>query len=154
MNLKKWALVAEVFGGLGIVISIVYLAVEVSRNTANTEVSNHLVIVGQLQNLRMVTIESSEFSDIRLRGDADLANLDDIERLRYSDWAFNSLDLWESAFVMYDRGAIAEQAWAVYDSGWCSFFRDNSGIQQIFFELQDTSFFTEFAAHANSCLKR
>ena len=103
MNLEKWALVAEVLGGIGIIVSIIYLAVEVSQNSANTEVRNHLAIVDQIQELRTAVIESEEFADIRLRGDAGLANLDENERLRYRNWAFNSLDLWESTLIMYRR---------------------------------------------------
>lgn len=152
MNLKKWALVAEVLGGIGIIVSIIYLAVEVSQNSANTEVRNHLAIVDQIQELRTAVIESEEFADIRLRGDAGLANLDENERLRYRNWAFNSLDLWESTLIMYMRGGTSEQVWTVYNSGWCSSLRKSLGLQEVFLDLQDTSFAEEFAVHVNNCL--
>lgn len=155
MNLKKnWALVAEVLGGLGIIVSIVYLGIEVSRNSANTEVTNHLAIVDQVRELRTSVVESEKFADIRLRADAGLENLDDIERFRYRNWAFNSLDLWEATFIMYRRGGTSGEVWSVYDSGWCTSLRESTGLREVFLDLQDTSFDKEFAAHVKSCLDR
>ncbi len=154
MNLKKWALIAEVLGGLGIIVSLIYLAVEVSRNSANTEVSNHLAIVDQILELRTAVIDSEDFADIRLRGDADLTNLDDNERLRYENWAFNSLDLWESTSIMYQRGGTSEETWAIYNSGWCRSLRESAGMQEVFLMLQSTSFGKEFADHVNNCLNQ
>ena len=152
MNLEKWALVAEVLGGLGIIVSIIYLAVEVSQNSAKTEVTNHLAIVDQIQELRRAVFESEEFANIRLRGDAGLANLNENERIRYRNWAFNSLDLWESTLIMYRRGGTSEEVWMVYDSGWCRSLRESTGLQEVFLDLKDSSFDKEFAVHANSCL--
>ena len=152
MDLKKWALIAEVLGGLGIIVSIIYLGVEVSRNSANTEVTNHLAIVDQIRGLRAPVVESEEFADIRLRADAGLANLDEIERFRYRNWAFNSLDLWEATFIVYRRGGTSREVWSVYDSGWCASLGESAGLQEVFLDLQDTSFDNEFAAHVNSCL--
>jgi hypothetical protein len=153
-DLKKWALIAEVLGGLGIIVSIIYLAAEMSRNSANTEVNNHLEIIGQIQDLRALAIEDKEFADIRIRGDAGLSNLDDIERLRYSNWAFNSLDLWESTLVMYQRGGTSEESWNVYNSGWCSFFQNAPGMQEVLSELQGSAFTTDFAENVKSCLNQ
>lgn len=152
MDLKKWALIAEVLGGLGIIVSIIYLGVEVSRNSANTEVTNHLAIVDQIRDLRTPVVESKEYADIRLRADTGLANLDEIERLRYRNWAFNSLDLWEATFIMYRRGGTSGEVWSVYDSGWCRSLQESAGLQEVFIDLQDTSFDREFAAHVNNCL--
>lgn len=152
MDLKKWALIAEVLGGLGIIISLIYLGFEVSRNSASTEVSNHLEIVSQTQELRMAVVESADFADIRLRGDADLTNLNDNERLRYFNWAFNSLDLWESTFIMHKRGGTSDETWSIYDAGWCLSLQERAGMQEVFLTLQSTSFGDDFAAHVRSCL--
>ena len=43
MNLKKMALLAAVAGGIGIIISILYLAYEVSESTEEQALSHHLV---------------------------------------------------------------------------------------------------------------
>jgi hypothetical protein len=152
MKLKKWALVAEVLGGLGIIISIIYLAIEVSQNSANTEVRNHLAIVDQTLKLRTAVVESEEFADILKRGDAGLLELNENERLRYSNWAYNSLDIWESTLIMYRRGGTSEEVWTVYSSGWCRSLRERVGVQEVFLDLQDTSFTKEFAVHVNNCL--
>ena len=41
MDLKKTALIAEIFGGIGIIVSILYLGYEVSRNAESTKIIDY-----------------------------------------------------------------------------------------------------------------
>jgi len=60
MNLKKMALIAEVLGGVGIIISILYLAYEVSQNSESVELSHHLTLSDQYLALRQSIAEERQ----------------------------------------------------------------------------------------------
>jgi len=60
MNLKKMALIAEVLGGVGIIISILYLAYVVSQNSESVELSHHLTLSDQYLALRQSIAEERQ----------------------------------------------------------------------------------------------
>ena len=83
MNLKKMALLAEVVGGIGIIVSILYLAYEVSENTEGQALSHHLMLSEQAQDLEGNLLQNNNLADIVRRGRDDLGQLDANERYQF-----------------------------------------------------------------------
>ena len=72
VDLKKWALLAEIVGGIGIVISVLYLAYEVSRNTTNIQAANALAISSETMGIRSQQVENNALNELILKA----SNLD------------------------------------------------------------------------------
>ena len=66
-SLKKWALFAEVVGGIGIIVSILYLALEIDQNTESVRAANHLALIEQLGVVRSWSVQDGEFEQTPLR---------------------------------------------------------------------------------------
>ncbi|NIP50840.1 MAG: hypothetical protein GWN81_02385, partial [Phycisphaerae bacterium] len=82
MNLKKTALLAEIIGGAGIIVSILYLALEVSENTKNTQISNHLALIEQNSEFRYLRMASPDLVEIALQGSSNAGNLSAVDQRR------------------------------------------------------------------------
>ena len=68
VDLKKWALLAEILGGIGIIISVMYLGYQVSQNTTNIQAANALLISSETIASRQSLIDDAELSDLVLKG--------------------------------------------------------------------------------------
>ena len=119
MRLKKMALIAEVAGGIGIIVSILYLAYEVSQNSETMELNHHLRLSEQYLSLRQSIIEDGEIARIIVRGNADISSLEPAERLRFEDYLTSMWDIWENMMYMGVTGRIDEGTQANWDRAVC-----------------------------------
>jgi hypothetical protein len=97
MDLKKSALIAEILGGIGIIVSILYLGFEISENNKNTRTSNHLALqelTGQINNLLM---ENTALAEVILKGQDDPTSLSEVEQMQFYAFADRSFNVWETA---------------------------------------------------------
>jgi steroid delta-isomerase-like uncharacterized protein len=119
MNLKKMALLAEVAGGIGIIVSILYLAYEVSENTEGLALSHHLVLSEQVQDLEDNLLQNSELADIVRRGSDDLGQLDAKERYQFERYLLAWWNIWENAQFMAETGRLDAETWDGWNTALC-----------------------------------
>ena len=140
VDLKKWALLAEIVGGIGIVVSVLYLAFEVSRNTTNVQAANALAISSETMQVRSQQVENDDLNE--LIGKA--SNLDALtanERNRFFVHTLNRLTLWENLLLMDNQDLLPEEFFAPLDEGYCANFR-TSGYRAVW-ELFPGAYFTD-----------
>ena len=97
MDLKKTALIAEIVGGIGIIVSILYLAFEVAENSKNTDISNQIALMQLNSESRLAVATSVESADVLSRGSVEVDSLTDAEQERFYLLAQHYFDLWELA---------------------------------------------------------
>lgn len=119
MSLKKMALIAEILGGVGIIISILYLAYEVSQNSRSVEISHHLTLSDQYLALRMSVAEDNDLAEIIVRGNSNLSALEPAERLQFESYLTSLWDIWENAGYMFNTDRLSQSAWANWDRALC-----------------------------------
>jgi len=149
-NLKRLALAAEVAGGIGIIISLLYVANEVSKNNANIELSNHLALSNQLAEIRLAVIESNDLGLIIERGNADPAELDSADRVRYDWYAQYGFGIWETAYFMHENVLLPLELWETWDRGWCSFYINSPGFLILWQEKAKRNASEGFIVHVES----
>lgn len=113
------ALIAEIVGGLGIIVSILYLGYEVSRNVERMEISHHLTLSDQAMSLRNSVLESGELADILVKGNADISTLEPYQRLQYRQYMSGWWDIWENASYMARIGQLDEGTWVAWNRAAC-----------------------------------
>ena len=120
MRLKNMALIAEVLGGVGIIVSILYLAYEVSQNSESMELSHHLTLSDQFLGLRQSVMENDNLARIIAEGNSDIAALESFERLQFESYLTSMWDIWENAHYMFEIGRIEQEAWMNWNRAICS----------------------------------
>ena len=96
-NLKKVALLAEVVGGLGIIISIVYLAFEVSDSSDAQLVANQLALAGRTQELNSLIVENAELGDLIAKSRLGVSALTPGQREQVNMYVYSKMAIWEDA---------------------------------------------------------
>ena len=110
MKLEKWALIAEIVGGVGIVISLIYVGYQISQNTAEIRASNRQSTAARVQDFALVAASNPDLA-LAADGDADPEALTPIqlEQAAYYNVAFfrNS----EEAYLQFSDGLLSEEYW-------------------------------------------
>lgn len=105
-DLKRIALVSEIIGGAGIIISVLYLGYQVSQNTVNIQAANALLISSEINALRLPRIESAELNDLIQKGQSDIGSLSEGDRGRFFSYALNRFAFLENVLFMEEEGLL------------------------------------------------
>lgn len=130
MDLKRIALLAEVLGGIGIIVSILYLALEVSENSKNTKISNQLALMQLNADVRVLVTSNAEAADMISRGSNEIKDLTGVERDRFYLFTQHLFDLWETAVMLRSEEALDDDVGALWSSGFCAYM-DRPGYREI-----------------------
>lgn len=150
MDLKKTALLAEIIGGVGIVVSILYLAFEISENTKNTQISNHLALIEQASELKYLRMTNPDMAEIVLKGVSNSANLSEVDQSRFRSYALQSFDIWETAFLMNESDVLPARTWEVWEYAWCESLK--APAYRALWDGGLSAFYTDdFRDNVNSC---
>ena len=150
MDLKKSALVAEILGGIGIIVSILYLGFEISENNKNTRTSNHLALqelTGQVNNLLM---ENTALAEMILKGQDDPTSLSEVEQMQFYAFADRSFNVWETAFLMNQDGTLPAGTWELWSDGYCEAL-NLPGYHALWNDGMNRVFRVDFADVVNAC---
>ena len=151
-SLKKWALFAEVIGGIGIIVSILYLAMEINQNTESVQAANHLALIEQLGVVRSWTIQNAEFADIAMRGNANFESLGAAESSRFTNFTNQYFDVWELGFSMGQRGLVPTDIIDAFNNGFC---RTMPGPGSLSVWVSGTATFSaDFSEYVEACFAR
>ena len=84
MTLEQLAFIAEIIGGIGVVASLIYLAVEIRRRGKQDGLRTAHELTAQWGGLMTSLHDSSELAEIWLRGNHNFESLDGVSRIQYS----------------------------------------------------------------------
>ena len=118
MNLKKWALLAEISGAVAVVVSLVFVGYQVRQsneqsalNTTALQVTAYQQLVDGISEFNIQTLENAELRAVRTKIEAGT----EIENLSPDEWQVINAFLYliyrngDLAYLQYRRGIIREE---------------------------------------------
>ena len=110
MKLEKWALIAEIAGGVAVVFSLVYVGLQVAQNTQAIRINT------VQQSLSWILSESEHLllnEDLReTMSVEDPTTLSPTDRLQYDIQQLTVLRTFEYQYFLYDEGQLDEGMWS------------------------------------------
>ena len=104
MNWEAIGAVGEILGALGVIITLVYLATQIRQNNRSLLQSNSAQVTERLASLNSRLSTDKEFTELFLRGRADLSKLDAVELERFRTFTMDFLNL-----AVYQDGLEGKQ---------------------------------------------
>lgn len=104
----------EIVGALAVVLTLVYLAVQVRQNTTALRGATAAEAVGAVREWNSRLIDDLVVSELFAKGVEDPTQLSDAERRRFVPIAFNFFKTVEHLHYQYARGTLDPEIWA----GW------------------------------------
>jgi hypothetical protein len=114
---------AEVAGAIGVIVSLVYVALQVRQGAAATRLDTAVRVMEAAVTITHPLTGSREFSNLlaaTLHGEGVQAVGD---RLHVHAWMFASLKTIENAHYLFERGVLEAEVWANWEDWWSYWLR-------------------------------
>jgi hypothetical protein len=151
LKLKQWAQISEVIGAVAIVVSLIYVASELRRNTEATQAATFQQMV-QLSATGLITMASNaELADILRRGTQDLDTLTEQEQFRFFLINRAQWRAMEAAYFQHKHGVLGGQEWGSYKTLMCGELRSIMG-QRASWDAHRSVLSPDFVSFIESCV--
>jgi hypothetical protein len=109
LNWEAVSALAEVFGVIAVLVSLIYIGFEVRRNTRQARLSAQRDLVQELGQLSSCLTTNSELASILLEGAKELENLDAIKQMQFRSYMNHLFALFEQQHLLnHERGGDPE----------------------------------------------
>ena len=115
MNWEALGAVAELAGAIGVIASLLYLAVQIRQNTRSTKAAALHNTAQEMNQISLAMAADGSFSDIFLKGQDDLEGLSPEERMRVGFLWHAVFRATESLYYQYRSGNADKAAWTPYE---------------------------------------
>ncbi len=147
LDLMGWAAISEIVGTIAVVISLIFVAVSINRNTVQLQASNdNFLIQLQDEDFRDLSIDPN-LASIIVRF-ARQEELTDVETMRYQMYMGRYLNRWEVAYARYEQGLIGLDDWKAWDAAFAVGFADK--YPQQWWSKWRHGFTSNFASHVDA----
>ena len=116
-NLQRWALIAEIVGGIAVVLSLIFVGLEIRQsseetlqNTRALEVSAYQDLISQISTMNMLIIEDPSFAELYDRMIQGENPQNATERRRIDAFFILTARHGDMAFRQYENGLIDERS--------------------------------------------
>ena len=115
MNLDVVSAVAEVLGAIGVIVTVIYVAVQIRQNSEAVKGSTEQELMSQEMALYSML---ARHANVYRRGCTSMDDLDLDERVEFENLVTAVMSQLYSAFVQYQRKLIPESVWVAYCVDW------------------------------------
>ena len=148
MDWEAISAVGEIVGATAVVVSLLYLAVQMRHSTAATQGARRDTIAQLTTDVLGRIASDAELASIFRRGQIDPDSLSDDEAFRLDLLLYTIFDHWETMHSQIKRSTFAEEDFAKYETI-IGFYMAQPGAQR-FWESFSGSFTKSFQAYVDS----
>jgi len=122
LTLTEWAAVGELIATVGVVISLLFVAYSIDRNTEVNQASTENLIFEQHAQLANLVLADPSLAAILARMRAGDRDLDPVEAVRWEKYHMNLLDIWAMAYMRHGDDLLSDQQWNAWDGYFTDLF--------------------------------
>ncbi len=122
MNWDAIAALSELLAAIGVVVSLLYLALQVRQNTDHVRLNSeslgmaHEMGGAQMAvDISMALASDPEFSDLVRRAIRGEGELTPVERFRFASYMLGSVTVFQAGHYNYRRGFADSEAWSGHE---------------------------------------
>ncbi len=122
MTLQELAQTGAAVGGIGVIASFIYVAIQIRNNTRAVRAATFQQLVSSLVGQLDELARDGELCSLVLRGGDDFESLDRIEKARFRFHLLSHLRRVENAYVQHEIGTLKDQYWIGIREGLSAIF--------------------------------
>jgi hypothetical protein len=116
VTLNELGNLGEFISGLAVVVTLVYLALQIRYNTRAVRSSMHQDMVESTLRIAESVSDNADIARIVLKADEDYGSLTKEEQVRFEAYAERVFGNFESVFYSYRNSMIEEDLWESWES--------------------------------------
>ena len=118
MTLNELGSLGEFMSGLAVVVTLVYLAIQIRHNTRAVRSSMHQDMVESTLRIAESLSDNADIARIVLKADEGYDNLTKEELIRFEAYAERVFSNFESVFYSYRNSMLEEDLWESWESSY------------------------------------
>ena len=129
MNWDAIGAIAELLGAIGVIASLVYLAVQLKQNTRALQASSYQMFRQEVTQVFQSPVAIHGLSKTIRTGLTDFERLDEDEAFEFGYWAHGVVHTYDNAYYQYRVGMLDGDRWEMQRAIILDFFRNPSFVQ-------------------------
>jgi hypothetical protein len=129
-DLARFATVAEIGASLGVIISVIYLGIQIQGSNKQLRAQSYNATLEMLHKPLELIVQDQGLADIVLRAETDPESLSQGEWQRYSYLLLIRYNAYEHAYYAHKDGEIRDELWEGIESGLTKSFASNNGFRK------------------------
>ena len=101
LSLSDMAALAQVIGTIGVIISLIFVLVEINKNTIQASAATTQGFFAAYREVELMVAADPSWSEIVVKGGKQEADLTDVEQFRYDQYVGAIIDLWDELYLRY-----------------------------------------------------
>ena len=135
-RIETAALVAEIVGAIAVVISVIYLAVQISESNKELRSQSHYNALSLGQRPFEIELENADLARIISIGYLGPDGLTDIEWYRFTQYQVMAFNAWEYYYYENDKSAIPESLWVGANAYYVENLKSKPGLWRFWAEYE------------------
>lgn len=111
MNWEAIGAVGEVISAIAVVVSLLYVAVQIRLNTTEAKILRNQSLIDANSEVNSTIANNSELSEIVRRGMIDFAGLDEAQKFRFGALFFSFFVKYDFAYHQYLAKRLDQEFW-------------------------------------------
>jgi hypothetical protein len=112
MSLKEFSELGATMGGVGVIVSVIYVSIQISHNTRAVRASAFQQVVNSFAGVAFDLARDKNLVDLFVRGGRDFASLGEVERAQYSLMLLSFLRRAENVYFQTEIRMLQTQHWS------------------------------------------
>lgn len=136
MSLERAALIAEILGGFAVLVSVIYLALQISDNNRLLRSQSHYNALEVLQRPFAVMLENADLAEILQHCNDDPDGVADLAWSRCTNYIFMQANGWEYTYYQNLDDAVPPSLWVGVDGYFSNEARTKAGWVRFWVETE------------------
>lgn len=136
VTLERWALVAQIVGAIAVVLSVAYLALQVSDNNRLLRSQAHYNGLVLTQRPLEIMIDNESLAGVLANCDQNPESVDRTSWYRCSGYYLMQFNGWEYLYYQHEDGSIPAELWNGADASFKHRVATRPGYRRFWSELQ------------------
>ena len=148
MNLQSLSNLSEIISGIAVVITLIYLALQIRQSTRAVQTENYARALDRLSAMQSTMAQSADLSLLMSRGLSDISRLSALEKTQFNWIMLEAFGAYEFMFHASETNDIPDEVWQRW-SLVIAYMMSFPGIQT-WWKINPSPFMKSFTAYVES----
>lgn len=122
MNWEAISAVGQLVGALAVLITLIYLAIQMKQNTAAVATSTYESTMTGFNDINVIIASTPALASLLDRGCMSTDQLTEVETVQFNFILRCYANQWWKLFKLYERGSLARSEWSIFAKEAAQFF--------------------------------
>ncbi len=112
MTIQDWGAIGELAGGVTVIVTLIYLALQIRQNTRAIRLGTGYAVTEEFRDMFALIAGQSSLAELIVKGANDAVSISGSVKMRYWSFTANFVRAFENAYIQSSEDALDPRHWA------------------------------------------